>query len=385
MGAPLGPGPGAGHARSGCARRRRATAALVAAALVLAACGGGDEAQPRGPVVEVDPSTTLPTRPPSEPRPAPELSRVEGVTTTLSVGADEGLARWREEVPGIEEVRVRSRADGHEQPVLWLPPGGEGPQPLLVALHSWSYGYQQHMGIPFGQWAASNGWAMVHPDYRGPFRTPEATGSDLAVQDVLDAVDFALEEGGVDRDRVFVIGFSGGGMMSLLVAGRHPERFAGVVSWVPIHDLADWYGYNAERGTRYAGEIRDSCGGDPLTDEGAAERCRHRSPRTHLDAARAAGVPAYIGHGVSDDVVPPAHAVRAFNQLADPSDRLPEEADAEALRGLDAETYFADGEPQALFSRRSGGTTLVLFDGGHDMVYHPGLEWMVRGTGAWDR
>lgn len=45
---------------------------------------------------------------------------------------------------------------------------------------------------------------------------PPATGSDLAVQDVLDAVDFAAQEGGIDPERVFVVGFSGGGVMSLL-------------------------------------------------------------------------------------------------------------------------------------------------------------------------
>ncbi len=365
----------------------RILAALCALAVLVTACRTGEE------TVGPGAATTVAPRPgPGATDGAPDLRRVEGVSSTAAFVGDDGLARWQQEVPGVADVRIRSSADGHEQPALWLPPRGHGPQPLLVVLHSWSYGYLQHAGIPFGRWAAQQGWAMVHPDFRGRFATAEATGSDLAVQDVVDAVDFALAEGDVDADRVFLIGFSGGRMMALLMAGRHPQRFAGVAAWVPIHDLVDWHAYNAERQTRYAREIRASCGGDADRDAEAREQCRHRSPRTHLDGARRARLPVYIGHGVDDTVVPPAHALRAFNQLADPADRFPDDAIAAAarseladeLRGrVDAEAYFDDEDPDVVLSRRSGAVTLVPFEGGHDMVYHPGLEWMVRSSGAW--
>jgi dienelactone hydrolase len=135
----------------------------------------------------------------------------------------------------VEDVRIPSTADGTPQPALWLAPGGDEPQPLLVVLHPWSSGYLQAAGIiPFARWAAREGWALVAPHFRGPFDRPAATGSDLAVQDVLDAIDWALAQGGVDEGRVFAIGLSGGGMMSLLLAGRAPERIAAAVSWVPV-------------------------------------------------------------------------------------------------------------------------------------------------------
>ncbi len=330
------------------------------------------------------PTATVPRRelPPFVPLP--------GITSVQQYGEfGQGLALWRERVPRIEDVRLRSTADGTEQPSLWLAPGDQRPAPLLVVLHSWSSGYLQHSNIPFGMWADGTGWAMVAPDFRGVNAGPQATGSDLAVQDVIDAVDFAIEQGGVDRDRVFVIGYSGGGMMSLLVAGRHSDRFAGAVSWVPVYDLVDWYAYVRSNNPQaaYDEQIFASCGGDPTSGPEARRSCQHRSPAAHVHGAAEANVPVYIGHGVSDGIVPPDYGVRAFNDLAEPAHRLGG-AVGEALRrnivpddisgSVTAETYFQAGDPEVFLARASGPVTLVLFDGAHDMVYNPGLAWAHR-------
>lgn len=315
----------------------------------------------------------------------PPFSRFDPVAITdLSYGGA-GLERWVQEVPRIAEVHIPSSVDRYQQPALWLTHEWDEPRPLLVVLHSWSVDYQQHLGIPYAQWADENGWAMIHPDFRGVLDNPDATGSERAVQDIIDAVAFAEQHADIDPDRVFITGFSGGGMMSLLVAGQHPDRFAGVVAWVPIHDLGAWHAYQPS--AEYAREIERSCGGNPGTDPAAAEECTRRSPSAHLDAARDAEVPIYLGHGIADRIVPVAHSLWAFNQLADSDDRFDEETVAafgggqvpEQLRGsTDVDTFFADPDPGVLFARQSGQVTLVIFDGGHEGVYNPGLEWMVR-------
>jgi predicted esterase len=311
------------------------------------------------------------------------FARFDGaVVTDLTYGGS-GLERWSEEVQGIADVRIPSSIDGYEQPALWLAHDRDEPRPLLVVLHSWSVDYQQHMGIPYARWAAEQGWAMIHPDFRGIADRVEATGSDQTVQDVLDAIDWAADHAAIDPDRVFVTGFSGGGMMSLVMAGRHPDRFAGVVAWVPIYDLVEWYRYAP--GWAYARDIEDSCGGNPLTEPEAGEECRRRSPSSYLEAAREAGLPVYLGHGIADGIVPPVHAAWAFNDLADPDLRLTgEELEVlsrlhlpEHLSGqVEAETYFREPDPRVLFARTSGSSTLVLFDGEHLGVFNPGLEWM---------
>lgn len=322
----------------------------------------------------------------------PRFRRLENVTTAerLMSFDDQGTAAWRDQVDGIERGRIASTRDDERQPAFWLPPpAGKRDRPLLVVLHSWSATYRQEAGVPFARWADQQGWAMIHPDFRGPFDDPQATGSELAVRDVLDAVDFAVAQGGVDRDRVFVVGFSGGGLMSLLLAGRHPDRFAGAASWVPVHDLARWHAYNRDEqpGSEYTKAIETSCGGDPNRDESAREECRQRSPRTHLQAARRADVPVYIGTGLDDPLVPPDGALRAFNQLADRDDRIGRAALRAAARGrlpdrlrgsVEGPTFFDRGDPDVLFARRSGPVSVTIFDGEHDLVYHPALEWMSR-------
>lgn len=332
-------------------------------------------------------TTTVPTT--TAPLQLTPFARLEGFTTVNSYNPPgEGFGLWQQAVPRIEDIRFVSTADGSEQPALWLPPLAQTPAPLLVVVHSWSLNYLQSTGMPYAAWADLNGWAMIAPDFRGPNFGPEATGSDLAVQDVIDAIDFAMAHGEIDENRVFVIGYSGGGMMSLLVAGRHPDRIAGAVSWVPVYDLLDWYVYVRENGVgNYGSQILASCGGDPTVPGEAQEACRHRSPSTHLGGALEAGVPVYIGHGLSDFTVPPDYAIRAFDQLADPADRLGNDfansvrrhvVPEPALGSVEAETYFQGGEPVVWFSRASGPVTVVLFDGAHDMVYHPGLAWIYQ-------
>lgn len=395
------------------------TALLLALALVLSACadgadgageaepGTGGETAPAEPEETDDPEEAAGAPPEDtggdpapeadadgEPEEEPRFVRLDGITDPDSYdGAfGESLEQWQAELPDIEDVRIPSSADDHEQPALWLPPTGDGPQPLLVTYHTWSTGYLQHVNIPFGLWAREMGWAMIQPNFRGVNDNPEATGSDLAVQDVIDAIDYAVEQADVDEDRVYGIGFSGGGMMSLLMAGRHPERFAGAAAWTPNYDLVDWYEHHVAQGDdQYPGQIAASCGGDPTDDEAAREECLHRSPADHLDGAREAGLPIFIAHGLDDGNVPPDQGARAFNQLADEEDRLDAaaiEAIAanelpEDLQGeMTAEHFFTENEPEVYFARESAGSTLVLFDGGHDMVYHPALEWMVRGAAA---
>ncbi|MDQ3630953.1 MAG: alpha/beta fold hydrolase, partial [Actinomycetota bacterium] len=319
--------------------------------------------------------------------------RLPGLTTGTAFGplGSKGLSRWKREVPRVEDVRVRSSRDGSRQRALWVPPprGAGGDRPLLVVLHSWSTPYTQHLGIPYADWARRNGWAMIAPNFRGINTTAQAAGSELAVQDVVDAIDYAGDRGRVDERRVYVVGFSGGGMMSLLVAGRHPDRIAGAAAWVPVHDLSDWHRYNAEQDPRrdYADHIEAACGGDPARSPDARRECNRRSPRTYLDAARRARVPVYIGHGLDDTLVRPSHALRAFNQLANEDDRIgrrslrrvKNNALPDHLRGArDAPTHFGRQDPDVLFSRRSGSTTLAIFEGEHDLVFNPALRWMAR-------
>jgi poly(3-hydroxybutyrate) depolymerase len=305
------------------------------------------------------------------------------IRTLLLLGvATNAQEKWPE---AVREIRIPSTADGEIQPALFYAPDREEKKPLLVALHTWSGDYLQDSSIPYAQWCIEKEWVFIHPNFRGPNRAPQATGSDLAVQDVLDAVEYTKKNASVDEDRIYLIGVSGGGYMSLLMAGRAPEVWAGVSAWVPLTDLKQWHIDSVEAGREYAQDIVASVGGDPTKDPAAAEECRKRSPLTYLDAAKS--VPIDINAGIHDGhtgSIPIRHSLEAFNLLADPKDRISE---AEIDYMVEKEQIPPDlqveveedplyGEKKVLFRRESNNVRITLFEGGHEIIFEAGLTWL---------
>jgi pimeloyl-ACP methyl ester carboxylesterase len=299
------------------------------------------------------------------------------------------LEAWKRRVPRTDVIRIRSTADGKPQRAIWYDSGAKAPKPLLVVLHSWSADYEQNLNIPFAEFAIANDWAFIHPDFRGPNRRPQTTASDLSVQDVLDAVAYALDHAAVDSRRIYAVGYSGGAMQALVVASRQPELWAGVAAWGTIHDIPDWFHHRHDGSRDYRRTIVASCGGKPTQGSRAAAECHARSPSAQLD--RAAGrVPVLIAHGIQDRTVPPRHAIDAYNKLADEDDRFsadqrsfidgrgalpPELVPRRRPDSALARAFAAAGTPLRL-ERRSSAVTLALFDGIHDMVYNPTLLWL---------
>ncbi len=313
----------------------------------------------------------------------PEFPRAAG--GPFPFGAQD-LSVWRARVPRIEEVEIPSSVDGARQRALFYDPGRPEPRPLLVALHSWSENYLQNIGIPYGIFAERNGWVLIHPDHRGPYRTPHSTASELSQKDVLDAVEWAKRRANVDPTRIYLVGYSGSAMTSLVLAGRNPEIWAGVVSWVPIYDLVAWYRWLRSNvpERHYVHEVAAACGGAPRPGTPAEEECRRRSPRSHLAGARGR-VNVYLGVGIWDQLVPPDHALRAFNDLAAPEDRVPD-ADIgriaktrsipPGLGSPDARPLYEAAKAKVVFERSSQRATVVVFQGGHDVIYNAGLVWL---------
>ncbi len=296
--------------------------------------------------------------------------------------------------PPCQVVRVKSSIDGTEQPCyFWAPEAAkERAVPLVVGLHTWSYDYTK-----FGSYVAAyshakkSGWAFVGPNFRGPNNTPQGCGSDLAVQDVIDAVSYAKSHAKIDPRRVYIIGGSGGGHMTLLAVGRHPEVFAAGAAFCPITDLARWHAdsllHHPGRGKHYARMMEAACGGTPAEKPG---EYAHRSPLTWLARAREAGVPVYIVTGIHDGwkgSVPVGHSFRAFNILADEKDRV-SEADIkaieetqqvpEALAWKGPADPFYDKAHRIHFRRTSASVRFTLFEGGHGGNSAAGLDFLSR-------
>ena len=280
-------------------------------------------------------------------------------------------------------VDVQSTKDGSLQKVIyWAPENPARPVPLLVFLHSWSGGLEQ--GTSTIPQAKKWGWALVGPDFRGPNNRPEACASDLAAQDILDAVAYARSHGRIDESRIYLVGGSGGGHMALVMAARAPDLWAAVSAWVPISDLAAWHAESKVRKNNYAKMLEQSCGGAPGPTTEA--EYRHRSPLFHLGAAK--GVPLDINTGIHDGhtgSVPVSHSLRAFNVLAAPAKQIAAEDIGFMVREqkipatLASETQTdPERSKTTLFRRTSGNARVTVFEGGHESETNAALLWLAR-------
>lgn len=287
-------------------------------------------------------------------------------------------------------AKIPSTVDGVEQTVRYfIPDGLSEPAPLVVLLHSWSGNVNQNTFLPDCMADCQRrGWVVIHPDFRGANVRPEACASDLAVQDVVDAVEWIATQASIDPRRRYVTGASGGGHMTLMMAGRHPHLWAAASAWVPISDIAAWHPESVARGGNYARHLEAVCGGPPGTSAAVDLEYRHRSPLTHLPQAK--GLPIDINAGITDGhngSVPISHSLHAFNLLAEVNEQPDVKFTADLIEDMtrlqqlpetpvDALWAMEHRQRAVLLRRIAGPARVTIFDGGHEGDVLAAMEWL---------
>ena len=235
------------------------------------------------------------------------------------------------------EIYVKSTLDGSMQPSLYYASPSKEKRPLLVGLHTWSYDrFNQVKNMP--RYAEKYDFNLLLPEFRGPNlrENPDCTkacGSIYAKQDIKDAIDYVLREyDNVDKDNILLLGASGGGHMSLMMAGFCPEYFKAIGAFVGITDVKRWKDENLS----YSDSIAACCSDDP-------EEMLRRSPVSYVDTIAKANLK--IFHGKYDNSVPFRHSVDLYNTIID---NYP-----------DAKVY------------------LDIFDGGHVMDMEKAMYWFM--------
>lgn len=238
----------------------------------------------------------------------------------------------------MKEILVKSTIDGTMQPNLFYE-AEEKHRPLLVGLHTWSHDRFNQVDnmLPL---AKKNGWNLLLPEFRGANLETnpigeEACGSEKAKQDIIDAVNYVIENYDIDEDNILLLGASGGGHMSLLMAGYKPKLWKGVCSFVPITDLGVWY----EEAEGYRAGLAHCCGTYTPDNEEYAKR----SPITYVYEIAKAQVKIFSGKW--DKVVPCHHGLDLYNRIFE--------------KHPDAKVYFE------------------MFDGGHQMFIDDAERWFL--------
>lgn len=190
---------------------------------------------------------------------------------------------------------------GKWQPyAVWVPNGYDSARatPLFLNMHSLSVHHNQYRGGPspsasyktlYEQFDAGIGAVVVTPLGRGP----DGWYEDQGLVDVLEVWADALKNYNIDRDRVFVGGYSMGGYGTYRLSTLMPDSFASAVSIVgpPANGIWAW------PAPPTGGE------GNPDNTRPQLENTRH--------------VPFWITQGAADELVPVAGVVNQADRLAE--------------------------------------------------------------------
>jgi dipeptidyl-peptidase-4 len=257
--------------------------------------------------------------------------RAGGVTVLVSATPDRPGARVRVLQGGKQTAIIASRAeDPGLTPRVTLTQGGarqipcavlmptdyphdtSTPLPVLLDPYGGPHGPRvlaAHNAHLTSQWFADQGFAVVVADGRGtPGRSPaweKAVHHDFTVtlDDQIEALHDLAKTYPLDLDRVAVRGWSYGGYLAALAVLRRPDVFHAGIAGAPV---TDWRLYDTHYTERYLG--------DP-----AAHPETYAKNSLVTDAGLSAPAephrPLMIVHGLADDNVVVAHALRLSSAL----------------------------------------------------------------------
>ncbi|MEV0178200.1 prolyl oligopeptidase family serine peptidase [Streptomyces sp. NPDC050625] len=255
--------------------------------------------------------------------------RAGGVTVLVSAALDRPGARVQVLRDGKPTTTVQSYAeDPGMSPRVTLTEGGarripcavlmpqdypsDTPLPVLLDPYGGPHGPRvvaAHNAHLTSQWFADQGFAVVVADGRGtPGRSPaweKAVHRDFTVSldDQVEALQDLAKRYPLDLTRVAIRGWSYGGWLAGLAVLRRPDVFHAGIAGAPV---TDWRLYDTHYTERYLGDPAT----DPasyaksslVTDDGLASPAEpHR--------------PLMIVHGLADDNVVVAHALRLSSAL----------------------------------------------------------------------
>jgi dipeptidyl aminopeptidase/acylaminoacyl peptidase len=208
-----------------------------------------------------------------------------------------------------------------------LPPGsdrrGNGkplePLPTVLCVHGGPWWSRERWGFdPVHQWLANRGYAVLSVNYRGSVgfgkKFLDAANGEWGGRmhdDLLDAVQWAVERKIADPKRIAIMGGSYGGYAALAALTQTPETFACGVDLAGPADLVSFL--ESVPASDAAARLWAARIGDHRTEEGRAALAE-RSPLSHADRISR---PLLIAQGANDPRVRKGHADRVARTLKD--------------------------------------------------------------------
>lgn len=205
--------------------------------------------------------------------------------------------------PGVDGVEVEG----------WFmkPPGASAPYPTVLYIHGGPHGAFGHMFSFDFQMLAGAGYGVLAINHRAStgygddFSTAiKGDWGNLDYQDLMTGVDYAIEQGLADADKLGVCGLSGGGNLSCWIVGQ-TQRFKAAVPENPVTNWVSFYGVS-DIGVYFAVE---ELGGHPHEIPEIYAKC---SPITY---AHRCTTPTLLVQGENDYRCPAEQSEQFYNVL----------------------------------------------------------------------
>ena len=210
---------------------------------------------------------------------------------------------WREAGAGymqVEKITYRSSAGDLDIPAwVFQPLNIRGPKqhPTIVWAHENIRGHLYEHYIPYIREATAKGYIVIAPEYRGSVGYGQAFYDAIdyggkEVDDVVTAADVVTSRyPGVDPARIGIMGWSHGGMITLLAITRNPMKFKAAVAMVPVTNLFQRLAWKGVERQHHLIDPANRYGGLPGTPQ-TNEVYKDRSPLYQIDKLQ---IPLYVG------------------------------------------------------------------------------------------
>lgn len=219
---------------------------------------------------------------------------------------------------GRQEVVSYEARDGRNIEGLLIYPIEEngGPYPTIVMVHGgpeahYSNGWLTAYSLP-GQVGAARGYAVFYPNYRGStgrglefIRSSQADLAGAEFDDIVDGVDYLINQGITDHKKVGVTGGSYGGYATAWMSTRYSDRFAAGVMFVGISNNISKWGTSDIPEELYLVHSHKRIWDNWLGN-------LHRSPIYHVDNSQ---TPLLILHGEEDTRVHPSQSLELYRHI----------------------------------------------------------------------
>jgi dipeptidyl aminopeptidase/acylaminoacyl peptidase len=279
---------------------------------------------------------------------------------------------WRKASQGymtMEKITYRSRVGDLDIPAFVFQPlssRGAKRHPALVWVHEDIRGHLYEHYVPYIREATSKGYVVIAPEYRGGVGYGPAFYDALdyggaEVDDVVSAAEVLnTKYRVVDPDRIGIIGWSHGGLITLLAIFRNPTVFKAAVAMVPVSNLFQRLAWKGIDKQRQLIDPQNRFGGSPSEKR---QVYKDRSPVYSIDRLR---IPLLVGVATNDEDVNIEESMQLVDALRARKPELAETRIYENPRGghlFDRRVNRSTWQPENTPEQRDSWTRVWAFLG----------------------